>query len=297
MSPRIATTLDALPERAALAVGTFDGVHLGHQKLLAAMLEVAQATHRTPCVLTFSNSPAAFFRPETAPGRIMDNATLLARLSDLLPEGILLNLPFDAAFAQRSAADFIAALKGATVFCGEDWRFGKAAEGRPSDLPDVHIVPYAELNGTRVSSTRIRAAMARGAMDDVAALLGRPWSFTGTVVHGRGLAGTTFGVPTLNIPYPAERAPLARGVYKAQAELCGRKTTALLNFGIAPSIKGEASPLFEAHLLDMDGDFYGAEVTLTLDRPLLRAEEKFATLDALTAQILRDLARVRSDEA
>ncbi len=297
MSPRIATTLDALPECAALAVGTFDGVHLGHQTLLAAMWEAAQASHRTPCVLTFSNAPVAFFQPSNAPGRIYDNDTLLARLSELIPEGLLLNIPFDEAFAQLSATDFTAALKGATVFCGEDWRFGKGATGHPSDLPDAHIIPYAEINGVRVSSTRIRAAMANGAMDEVATLLGRPWSFAGEVIHGRGLAGPTFGVPTLNIPYPADRAPLARGVYKAKVKIEKTVYTALVNFGVAPSIKGETQPLFEAHLLGATDDFYGATATLTLDSPRLRAEQKFPSLDALKAQIHRDLAAIQSDEA
>ncbi len=297
MAPHIVRSLEALPECAALAVGTFDGVHLGHQKLLRAMQDFARAHNRTACILTFSNPPATFFNPDTAPGRIYTHAAQLARFGEIVPDALILSLPFDETFAQRSAADFTVALKGATVFCGEDWRFGKGAEGSPATLPDVHVVPYAELAGARVSSTRIRGAMTRGAMDEVAALLGVPWTFTGTVVHGRGLAGKTFGVPTLNIPYPPEMTPLARGAYRAWATINNIGYTALLNFGVAPSIKGEPFPLFEAHLLNTDDDFYGAEVTLSLKTPLLRPEEKFDSLDTLKAQILRDLAQIKAHEA
>ena len=132
---------------------------------------------------------------------------------------------------------------------------------------------------------------------DAAAMLGRPWSFTGTVVRGRGLAGPSLGVPTANIPYRGrggERmAPLAHGVYRAVAQVGGRRWPALLNFGTAPSVKGLAEPLFEAHLLGASGDLYGAEITLSLSEPRLRPERAFPTLEALRAQIRADLEACR----
>ncbi len=306
MVPHIATSLSELPPHAVLAVGTFDGVHLGHRALLHEMLTFAEATERPACVLTFEGSPADYFNPEHAPGHIYENLRQFYWLIRLTQgKATLFNLPFDAMLAEMPATTFAQHLQECSIFCGEDWRFGKGAEGSPDFLHargfDLHLVPYARYAEARVSSTRIRVAMAEGQMDQVAAMLGTPWSYTGDVVHGRGLAGSIFGIPTLNIPYQGhdgERmAPLARGVYKATAEVKGVSYNALVNFGVAPSIKGEVAPLFEAHLLGASGDFYGEFATLTFTSPLLRAEQKFDSLDALKAQIHADLASVQSDEA
>ncbi len=310
MARPVATSLAALPPHAALAVGTFDGVHCGHRALIGQMLAFAEAHQRPPCILTFTNSPLSYLDPANAPGAIYDEPRLLGQLQSLLPEpeGQLIALTFDAELAALSADAFAEALRSATIFCGEDWRFGRGAAGTPGYLAElgfeVRRVPYARSAGERISSTRLRAAMEQGAMDAVAAMLGTPWAFTGTVVYGRGLAGKTFGVPTLNIPYVGaggtKMAPLARGVYTARAELSLRDGTlvtsrALVNFGVAPSIKGEPEPLFEAHLLDATGDFYGATATLVFETPRRRAEQKFPTLEALKAQIQADLAACRGE--
>lgn len=300
--------LASLPPHAAVAVGGFDGVHLGHRALLAEMLAFASRTGRPACVLTFEDgSPRDFLDPSHAPGHIYDDAHQVDCLT-ALTHGMarMIRLRFDAALAAITATDFAGFLHDASIFCGEDWRFGKGAEGSPATLRadgfDVHVVPYVFWEGARISSTRIRAMLAEGRLDAVAAMLGTPWSFTGAVVHGRGLAGPTFGVPTLNIPYrgrgceDVRMAPLAHGVYRAQAELRtdrGRQLgtwSALVNFGTAPSVKGEQEPLFEAHLLGAEGDFYGAVATLRFDTPLLRPERRFDSLDALRRQIHMDLA-------
>ncbi len=296
------TSLSELPPHAVVAMGTFDGLHLGHQKILDAMLYFAVENDRPACVITFGSSPAHFFDPLHAPGYICDpfvQQNQIIFFTHALSN--LLVLPFDATLAEMSAETFAQRLHGCTVFCGEDWRFGKNAEGKPSDLPDVHIIPYAEYKGARISSTRIREAMAQGQMDEVAAMLGAPWTFVGMVQRGRGLAGKTFGVPTLNIPYigtvDERMAPIAHGVYKATAEIDGERYDALLNLGTAPTVKGEAQPLFEVHLLNASGDYYSSYVTLRINSPRLRAEQKFDSLDALKAQIHADLKRVQGYEA
>lgn len=290
------SALAALPPRAAVAVGSFDGVHLGHQALLRAMLSFAETSGRPACVLTFEGSPRDFLDPAHAPGYILTPEcqvnTLLAFTKG---KATLMRLRFDAALAAMSAADFADRLHGAALFCGEDWRFGKGAEGSPGFLRacgfDVHVIPYAQWAGSRISSTRVRAALTEGRMDAVAAMLGAPWQFTGRVTHGRGLAGPTFGVPTLNLPYDTSMVPPARGVYRAYASLSNRGMwPALVNFGTAPSVKGEPAPLFEAHLIGASGDFYGATASLFFDTPLLRPERHFSSLDALRAQIHADLA-------
>ena len=293
--------LAALPPGAVLAVGAFDGLHLGHRALLAATLAHARAARRRPAILTFVGSPRALLRPENAPGAILDRRAFILAIRALAPDAAILFQPFTLAFAATPAETFAHRLRGAALFCGEDWRFGAGAEGDPAFLRargfDVRVVPYAQWRGGRISSTRIRGALAEGRIDDAAAMLGRPWSFTGTVVRGRGLAGPSLGVPTANIPYRGrggERmAPLAHGVYRAVAQVGGRRWPALLNFGTAPSVKGLAEPLFEAHLLGASGDLYGAEITLSLAEPRLRPERAFPTLEALRAQIRADLEACR----
>jgi riboflavin kinase/FMN adenylyltransferase len=292
-------SLSALPKATALAVGAFDGVHLGHQAILAGMRAFANASGREAWMLSFDGSPRG-----EAPARIYDVALQTQYL--LEQGGALIRQSFTPAFTHLSAADFVAQLNGAEIFCGEDWRFGEGAQGDVAFLQThqltPHVMPYVLYAGERISSTRIRAALMAGQMDHVRAMLGRSWEFCGTVCHGRGLAGKTFGVPTLNLPYrgrAGERlVPLAKGVYHGVAEVkCADEaplqSRALVNFGTAPSVKGLDEPLFEVHLLEGAGDFYGCEVTLRIEQPLVRSERKFASLEALHAQILADLALCR----
>lgn len=304
MTSPVFSSLDALPPETALAVGTFDGVHRGHQAILKAMTAYAHATQRESWVLSFEGKPSTFLNPETDKGAIYDADLQTAYLQRVGAR--LIRQPFDGAFAARSAEDFVQALRRAVVFCGEDWRFGKGAVGDIAFLRErgveVHVIPYVIEAEERISSTRIRQAITEGAMDLAAAMLGRPWEFVGEVQHGRALAGKTFGVPTLNIPYKGRKGerltPLAYGVYCGEAEVLRPDGSsliapALMNFGVAPSIKNVPEPLFEVHLLDVTGDFYGAKVTLRLAHPCVRKEQKFASLDALRAQILQDLAVCR----
>lgn len=298
-------SLEELPENAVLAVGTFDGLHLGHQRLLSEMRVFAAETNRPAWVLTFTGHPLQLLDPEHVPGRIQDELSLVSQLATFVDDLIL--QPFTPDFCHLPAEVFAERLRHCAVFCGEDWRFGFKAEGSPDFLKDrgidVHVVPYAEFRGERISSSRIRAAMAEGQMDDVAHMLGRTWEFCGQVVHGRGLAGPTFGVPTLNIPYLptsltgvfSPLAPLKRGVYRATAFVlppqgAPERFPAVANFGVAPSVKQEPEPLFEVHLIGAEGDFYGWDALVQIDTPILRPEQHFDSLDALKAQILRDRA-------
>lgn len=298
------TSLSSLPAATALAVGTFDGVHVGHCAIFSEMLEFARQSGRTPWVLSFEGMPYGLAKSGDGPARIYD-VELQTRY--LLAQGAtLIRQTFTPDFTNLTAESFLEQLKGAEIFCGEDWRFGKGAQGdvaflRKCQIP-VHVIPYALYEGERVSSTRIRAALMAGLMDKASAMLGRVWEFCGTVCHGRGLAGKTFGVPTLNLPYCGrlgERlVPLAHGVYHGEADVKGagkgsQTFKALINFGTAPSVKGLKEPLFEVHLLDANDDFYGCEVTLRIAQPCVRVERKFESLSALQAQIAEDLALCR----
>lgn len=304
MVTKVYHSLADLPPSTALAVGNFDGVHQGHQAILARMLTFAKQTGRAPWILSFEGSPKGGLDITTAPERIYDLETQTRYL--LETGATLIRQPFTSAFSNLTATDFLTQLNGAEIFCGEDWRFGKGAQGNVAFLTEsgapAHVVPYILYEDARISSTRIRAALADGAMDLAAAMLGRVWEFTGVVQHGRGLAGKTFGVPTLNLPYcgsAGERlVTLAHGVYHGVAtvkRIDGNVETfnALINFGTAPSVKGLTEPLFEVHLLDACGDFYGCEVTLRIAKARIRSELKFDSLTSLQAQILEDLAHCR----
>ena len=300
-------TLDELPEGAAVAIGTFDGVHLGHRALIAEMKRFAFDNGREPWIVALTGHPAIVTNPGNVPPLLQDAAHLTFGLYD--GESRLVLQPFTPAFASESAEDFAKRLQGRVVFCGEDWRFGNGAEGDPQFLYDrgidVRIVPFLECNGERISSTRIRGCLAAGKMHEVAAMLGTPWDACGRVVHGRGLAGPTFGVPTLNIPYPTalpggyRRAVPACGVYCARVTVMppegndSQQWPAMVNFGTAPTVKGEAEPLFEVHLIGAEGDYYGWDAEIRISLPLLRAEKRFESVDALGAQIRKDLALCR----
>ena len=290
LTPLQRSLAEALGDVRSIAVGNFDGFHRGHQAILAAGGPAC-------ALLSFDRSAKELFDPAAAPGRIYTPAALATFAAPLI------TVPFTKEVASLSPADFAEVLRGIAVYCGEDWRFGKGAQGTPA-MVGATVVPYAEWQGERISSTRIRQALAEGKMTDAAAMLGRNWSYAGTVVHGRGLANPTFGVPTLNVPYTCpsglHMTPLARGVYHATAKLSREGVElgtwpALVNFGTAPSLKGEPEPLFEAHLLGASGDFYGATAEFTFATDLVRSERKFESLDALRAQIMADLATFKEN--
>ena len=303
MPCRVVQDLSALPPHAALAVGAFDGLHLGHQALLHAMLAFAAQTRRPACILTFGRLPLSLLAPDRAPRRLCDDTRLLELLAAAAPAHqplLIIHQPFTPAFAALPPETFARRLGDATLFCGEDWRFGAHASGTPALLRTLghplHIIPYATHAAERISSTRIRAALAQGALSEAAAMLGRPWDFTGRVVHGRHLAGTTLGTPTLNLPYLGRDgealSPLAPGVYRARAFLPAQPNQAwpaLVNFGTAPTLKATPEPLLEAHLLGASGDFYGQTVRLEFSTDRLRPERRFPSLEALRDQIRRDL--------
>ena len=234
-----------------LATGFFDGVHLGHR----AILDGAQLA------LTFLNHPLEVLNPIEAPKLITDLETRLKLIN--LPTTVL---KFDEQLAQMSAAQFAERfLKGYRIRCGENWRFGKGAEGSPEWLRnngyEVEVVPYVEYQGAAISSSRIRSALENGALNLAEAMLGRTFSVKGTIVDGKG-KGRSLGFPTLNLDRD-EMPPLKRGVYSA-----------LVNYGLAPTFGAAAwnTPVMEAHLMKF-----------------IREERRFDSIEELKAQIKQDL--------
>jgi riboflavin kinase/FMN adenylyltransferase len=284
-----------------LAIGNFDGVHLGHRALLARGRALAQAFQLPLAVQTFDPGAAAWFDPANAPPRISplrDTCRLLAA------QGVdrWLRLRFDGRFAcweaDAYAREVLAAQLGVrAVVVGDDFRFGA---GRRGDLDllrqigaeqgfQVEAVGTVSDQQERVSSTRVRAALAEGDMALAARLLGEPYMLTAKVRLGQQL-GRKIGMPTANLRF---RQPLAlrNGVYAADA-ICGdQHWPGVANFGVRPTVDGKRIQL-EVHLFADTGSLYGRQLAV-MPRLFLRAEQRFASIDDLAAQMHRDAARAR----
>jgi riboflavin kinase/FMN adenylyltransferase len=293
-----------LPETArgaSVALGNFDGVHLGH----AGVLRAAHAARpdKRLAVLTFEPHPRAFFRPQDPPFRLTLAAERAAAL-ERLGVGILYQLPFDAAFSELSGEDFIArvlqdGLAAANLACGADFAFGHRRGGDVALLAaraeacgiGLTIVPQLADGQGPISSTRIRRLLQDGYPDRAAALLGRAHAIRGVVTQG-DQRGRTIGFPTANVPL-AEHLEPARGVYAVTARLqSGEVVKGVANIGLRPTVGGTQSRL-EAHLFDFTGDLYGQEITVAL-HAFLRPERKFESFEALKTQIGQDAAAARA---
>ena len=294
------TSLNQLPPGSALSVGNFDGVHRGHQKIA----ETLCGSGRPACVVvTFEPHPVAALRPDLAPPRL-STADQKRGLLERLGVTHLVVLPGDKSVLSLSARAFYdqiadAGRPGLWVE-GGDFRFGKGASGNVGSLREwganVEVVEPATvvLPGLQVvaaSSSLTRWLLAHGRVADAAALLGRDYAITGAVVGGER-RGRQIGFPTANVDVLGQLIP-ADGVYAATAVLDhGTERPAALSIGTNPTFDGPARTV-EAHLLDFDGDLYGRPLTLRLRR-WLREQERYPGVDALVAQLRRDVAATRA---
>jgi riboflavin kinase/FMN adenylyltransferase len=285
-----------------IALGNFDGVHTGHQKLLNLALERARARGSESVALTFDPHPATVLAPELAPPLI----TGLRRKTELIAASgidVLVVHPFDIVFASHSPEQFAreilsGALNAAEVVVGYDFTFGRDRAGNAKVLEQLgerlgfrtFIVEPVALDGLVASSTKIRQYVLEGRLGAASLLLGRPFELTGKVVPGMG-RGRTLGIPTANLQLEAVLLP-PPGVYAAWAETGeeGRRYAAVVNVGMAPTFADRSRPVVEAHLLEFRGDLYGRRIALLL-KQCLRAEARFTTPEALVRQIHADIAR------
>lgn len=290
--------------RPCLAIGFFDGVHLGHQQIIRQAVADARRHATRSVVLTFDVHPGTIVAPEQAPSLIQTRDQRIASIAALGPDALLM-LPFTAEFSRQPAIDFIRTLhrelRGIHGICiGANFHFGHRRTGNLATLQEsgaqlgfaVHGMAAVGLDGTAISSTRIRQAIRDGELDDAGQMLGRPWSLAGTVVHGEQ-RGRALGFPTANIEVPGLALP-PFGVYAAQVVAAGRRHPAVVNLGLRPTISPRAvQPLLEAHLLDFSGDLYGQTLEVI---PLahLRGEQRFSSMETLREQIARDVAAARS---
>jgi riboflavin kinase / FMN adenylyltransferase len=282
MSVRVTSLPDTEPHPRHVAIGTFDGVHRGHQEVIEG----------ADTVLTFDPHPLEVLHPAALPKRIMPFSVKRDVIEGLGVEELVV-IPFDREFAQRSAEDFIDHVLveklGATqVSVGENFRFGAKAKGDPAMLAareefDTRVVPLVEVDGETVSSTRIRALVAAGEMEAARHCLGAPFMVEGTVVKG-DQRGREFGFPTANIVPDDRLAIPGHGVYAAFAE----GVPAAVSIGIRPTFESGRGVLIETYLIDRNEDLYGRELRVAFVERL-RGEKRFANVEDLIAQMHRDV--------
>lgn len=284
-----------------LTMGSFDGVHVGHRIILNNVLEHAKRLNGTPAVLTMEPHPREYFSPEHAPN-LLTSAEKKAEILEELGIEVLYTLPFDSRTASMEAQDFIRDILAGrcevvALIVGHDCRFGKEARGDFELLRgasgqygfSVQQVAPVLVDGERVSSTLIRERVLLGDLEGIEDLLGRKYSLSGVVETGMG-RGAEIGFPTANIR-PYHSAVPAQGVYMAEARADGFARPAAVNIGIAPTIRQE-DLVIEAHVLDYRGDLVDQEIELVFHRRI-RSEKKFPSVEALVAQITKDVQATR----
>jgi riboflavin kinase/FMN adenylyltransferase len=290
---------DARP--AVVALGMFDGVHLGHRAILGTAVERARAARAPAVTCTFDPHPMEILEPSRAPLPIVTLDERIALIAESGLDGTVI-LRFSRALAAIEAETFVkdtlvSRLRAREVVIGFNHTFGRGARGNPALLRDLggrygfatHVVPPYAVDGEPVSSTAIRTALRSGEVERASRLLGRPYTIVGHVESGAG-RGRQLGFPTANLR--TDRPLLvARGVYACRAEVEGAAYEAVVNVGVRPTF-GETDLAVEAHLLDFSGDLYGRRLRLHFERRL-RDERRFASADDLRAQIVADVERAR----
>lgn len=315
---RVARKISATGSRLALAVGNFDGVHLGHQAILRATTAAAQHLQLDSAALTFAPMPREFFayrqnNPVLAPPRLMSVGEKLTAFAEAGLDHVFVPR-FDERFSRQSPADFLQSLRAADVrwmMVGDDFRFGAKRTGDVGLMRQFGAAHGIEVeamsdvvigaSGVRVSSSAIREALAAGRLSVAAEMLGRPYAITGRVTHGRKL-GRTLGYPTANIALSGRKPALA-GVFAVKCQLVSRGLEGVAgdvgeildgvaNLGTNPVVSSENRQHLEVFLFDYSGDLYGKRVQVSFIEKI-RDEQNFASLDALVTRMHDDAARAK----
>lgn len=300
--------LASIPGPIFLAIGVFDGVHLGHQAVIQRALREARLRGGSAVAVTFDPHPARILRPEKAP-HLLTSTPHKLRLIDELGIQHTLVLPFTREFADTEPEHFLRALAAACplreICVGHEWCFGRNRAGNLELMAKVGQqlgfdevgVPAVCIDGEVVSSTSIRRLIEAGDLAKAARLLGRPYAILGTVVRGQQL-GRELGFPTANMAAHNEQFP-PNGVYVVEVRhksFADGPRSGVANIGVRPTLINTAGErLLEVHLLDFAGTLYGEDLEITFTR-FLRPEQKFASLDALRAQIAADVLQARETQ-
>jgi riboflavin kinase/FMN adenylyltransferase len=287
----------------ALTIGNFDGVHLGHQAMLAELKRAAGRLGVPACVLTFEPHPREFFAPDKAPTRLTSLREKLELLADCGIERVHL-CRFDYRFAQITAEEFIErviarGLGARWLLAGDDFRFGARRAGdlvmlkqiAPRFGLELSAMASVMQDGERVSSTAVRRALAAGELARAERLLGRAYSISGRVVRGDGL-GRKLGFPTANVQMKHNRPPLS-GIFAVRLHgAAAGPVRGVASLGVRPTVKQQGAPVLEVHALDFEGDLYRRHVRVEF-LSKFRDEEKYADLATLTRRIALDVENAR----
>jgi len=289
--------------RLALTIGNFDGVHRGHQAMIERMVSHARAMQLPSCVLTFEPHPREFFTPATAPARLTrlrDKLELMAAAGVNRVHVARFDARLAALAAERFVEDIVArGLRAAWLLVGRDFRFGAKRGGDFALLEqlaarhgiELEAMPEVALQGERVSSSAVRAALAAGDLGVAQQLLGRPYAMSGRVAYGEKL-GRELGFPTANIVL--RKLPPLAGIFVVECRIEGDAgwRPGVASVGRRPTVNPTATPLLEVHLLDYTGDLYRRHLQVRFLQKL-RDEEKYDGVPALRAAIARDAAQAR----
>jgi riboflavin kinase/FMN adenylyltransferase len=290
------------PRYSVVTSGTFDGVHLGHQKILGRLKELAERKQGETVLLTYWPHPRLILQPEDNNLRLLTTLTEKVKLLEELGVDHLIILPFTKELSQMSSEEFIREIlvekiQTKTLVIGYDHKFGKNREGSFEYLKshshlfgfDMEEISRQDVDDLAVSSTKIRTALAQGDISTASKYLGRPYFLSGQVVKGQQI-GRSIGFPTANIHVEDNYKLLPRdGAYAVYAEVGANRCKAILNIGDRPTVDGKKKTI-EAHLIDFDGDVYGQELSIHFQE-FLREEERFENLDALKNQLVIDRER------
>jgi len=285
-----------------ITVGNFDGVHLGHQRVIERVKEIANIKDLNSLVMVFEPTPKEYFMGEHAPARLMRWRDRYLAIQKTACDA-LVQLKFDKAFSRLSPNEFVKnilvdALDVKHVVVGDDFRFGYQRQGDFEYLLDsgmeygfvVEDTQTLMQNTQRVSSSAIREALLHGDLEKATDFLGAPYHMSGRVIHGKKL-GRTLGFPTLNIPVKRQNSPL-HGIYAVQVHgLENEPVQSIASIGTRPAVKG-GSWLLEVHLIDRVGDYYGKRIDVEFLH-FIRPEQNFPDLESLTSQMQLDLAEVK----
>ena len=290
-------------ENVWLTIGTYDGVHLGHQEIIRRVVTGARQSGAPAVAMTFYPPPTVVLKKRSDPSYL----TLPDERAQLLGElgiDVVITYPFSLAVAAMSAREFMALLHSHLrmkhLCIGYDFALGHDREGNQAVLHhlgdefgySLQVVPAVKVDDKVVSSSLIRAQLAAGEVGHVSRLLGRPYKLRGEVVLGDG-RGKLLGIPTANLSVLTERALPKAGVYICQTQVNGRQWGAVTNIGVRPTFENQPTqPRVEAHILDFDDDIYGQEIELDF-LAHIRDEARFPNPDALIKQIHQDIAQAR----
>lgn len=300
---RDTTPASEIPRGAVVAMGNFDGVHLGHRAVIGAALRMGRAQGRPAFAVTFEPHPRSFFSPNSPQFRLTTETNKLRLLAGTDLAGAVV-MTFDKVRAGTTAQEFIhhdliERLGIGGIAVGYDFHFGKGRAGSPSLLVaeaprlgiEVDVQAHVDIDERPVSSTAIRMALAEGQIADATAMLDGPWFVTGTVIHGEK-RGRGLGFPTANIRLD-KNCELKHGIYAVRVGRGAERLDGVASFGRRPTFDNGA-PLLEVFLFDFKDDLYGAELDVAFIS-FIREELKFNSIDALVARMNEDSARARAD--